>query len=136
MQVTTLDALQSWLEAYGDAWERQDPPAAAALFSDDGVYVWGPFNDPIRGRDAIRDAWDAATRGNQSGIRFGSEVLAVTEDGRGIARWWASMMAVRTQKPMRMEGVFLITLDADGRCSLFREWWNEDPPATGASDYA
>lgn len=127
--------LRSWLDAYGRAWESQDAAAAAAIFAEDGSYAWGPFSEPIRGRAAIHAAWDYATRGQQQDIRFGYEVLAVTST-EGIARWWASMTVRATGKPVRMEGIFLISLAADGRCTVFREWWNEDPPATGASDYA
>ncbi len=123
-----------WLDRYGAAWEAQDPDAAASIFTPSGTYAWGPFNEPVRGREAIREAWDYATRGQQSDIRFGYEVLAVT-DGRGIARWWASMRVNATGQPVRMEGIFLVTLDKDGLCEVFREWWNEEPPATGASQY-
>lgn len=127
-------AFRLWLDRYGAAWEAQDAAAAAALFTPDGTYAWGPFSEPIRGREAIRAAWDYATRGQQSDIRFGYEVLAVT-DTRGIARWWASMTVNATGRPVRMEGIFLVTLDDAGLCEVFREWWNEDPPATGASQY-
>lgn len=133
--MATKDDVRKWLDAYGDAWEHQDATAATALFTDDGVYAWGPFSEPIRGREAIDRAWRIATQQHQTDIRFGSEVLTTTEDGRGVARWWASMNAMPSGQPMRMEGVFLITLDDDGRCRLFREWWNEDPPATGASEF-
>jgi uncharacterized protein (TIGR02246 family) len=126
---------KSWLDAYGQAWEAQDPDAAAAIFTESGVYAWGPFNEPIRGAEAIRQAWANATRERQDDIRFGYEILATTSDGRGIARWWAAMLALPASTPMRMEGIFLVTLAEDGRCELFREWWNEDPPATGASEY-
>ena len=134
--MATSDGVRSWLEAYGKAWESQDPDAAVSLFTDDGVYAWGPFTEPIQGSDEIDRAWRVATRGHQSDIHFGSEMLAMTDDGRGIARWWASMNAMPSGTPMRMEGVFLITLGEDGRCRLFREWWNEDPPATGASEFS
>lgn len=127
-------AFRLWLDRYGAAWEAQDAGAAAALFTPDGTYAWGPFSEPIRGREAIRAAWDYATRGQQSDIRFGYEVLAVT-GARGIARWWASMTVNATGHPVRMEGIFLVTLDDAGLCEVFREWWNEDPPATGASQY-
>ena len=128
-------ALNAWLDAYGKAWEDQDPNAAAELFTEDGTYAWGPFTEPIKGKQAIRRAWETATQGNQAGIAFGYEPLAVTEDGRHIARWWASMKSVQASRSVRMEGVFLITLTESGLCSVFREWWNEDPPATGASEF-
>jgi hypothetical protein len=59
----------------------------------------------------------------------------MTEDGRYLARWWASMQSVQTGQSVRMEGIFLITLTETGRCRVFREWWNEYPPATGASEF-
>lgn len=128
-------ALQAWLDAYGQAWEKQDADAAGELFTDDATYAWGPFARPIRGRQAIREAWQVATQQNQTGITFGYEPLAVTDDGRSIARWWASMESVPARRPVRMEGIFLLTLTSDGRCRVLREWWNEDPPATGASEF-
>ena len=130
----TESQFEDWLNRYGRAWERQDPDAAAAIFTEEGTYAWGPFNEPIRGREAIRAAWAHATQDQQEQIRFGHEVLAVS-GGRGIARWWASMKARASGRQVRMEGIFLVTLAADGRCQVFREWWNEDPPATGASEY-
>lgn len=126
--------LSRWLDAYGRAWERQDPDAAASIFTEDGTYAWGPFNEPIRGREAIRAAWQHATQGQQENIRFGYEVLAVTDE-RGIARWWASMTGRSTGRPVKMEGIFLVTLSPSGECEVFREWWNEDPPATDAAEY-
>jgi uncharacterized protein (TIGR02246 family) len=126
--------LNDWLGKYGRAWENQDPDAAAGLFAEDGTYAWGPFNDPIRGREAIHAAWQHATQGQQEDIRFGYEILAVT-GARGIARWWASMKVKSTGQTVRMEGIFLLTLTAAGLCKEFREWWNEDPPATDAAEY-
>lgn len=128
--------LSRWLDAYGLAWERQDPDAAAALFAENGTYAWGPFAKPLEGPDAIRRAWQVATQGNQAQIQFGHEYLAATEDGRGIARWWATMKSTQTGDSVRMEGIFLVTLSSDGLCLEFREWWNEDPPATGASEFS
>ena len=130
-----FEVLNTWLDAYGKAWENQDPDAAAALFTEDGTYAWGPFAEPITGQPAIRRAWETATQKNQAGIAFGYEPLAMTEDGRYVARWWSSMESVQTGQSVRMEGIFLITLTGDGRCRVFREWWNEDPPATGASEF-
>ena len=130
----TKSEFSNWLDRFGRTWEQQDPDAVVDLFTPDGTYAWGPFNEPIKGRDAIHAAWVHATQGRQQDIHFGHEVLAVTGD-RGIARWWASMTARASGRRVRMEGICLVTLAADGRCTVFREWWNEDPPATGASEY-
>ena len=45
---------EKWLNAYGSAWERQDPEAAAEIFSENGTYAWGPFAEPIKGKVSPR----------------------------------------------------------------------------------
>ena len=127
--------LKSWLEAYLAAWENQKPAAAAELFTETGTYAWGPFAEPITGREAIRQAWEVAVVQNQTDIKLGYEYLALTSDGRGIFRCWSSVVAVLTGTRVKTEGIFLVTLTQDGLCSEFREWWNEDPPGTGATEY-
>lgn len=127
--------LRSWLDSYVEAWESQNAAAAAELFTETGSYAWGPFAEPIKGRDAIRRAWEVAVQQNQEDIHVGHEFLALTDDGRGIFRCWSSVIAVATGTRVRTEGVFLITLTEDNLCSEFREWWNEDPPGTAATEY-
>jgi ketosteroid isomerase-like protein len=119
----TLDELDRWLGTYGRAWERKDADAFTGCFTDDALYAWGPWDKPLRGRDQIRDRFERATS-RQQDVRFGHEPLAITPDGRGVARWWVSMNVPEDEVVEEDEGVFLVTLDGDGLCSEFREWWN------------
>ena len=119
----TLDDLDRWLDVYGRAWERLDVDAFVACFTEDALYQWGPWGEPLRGHDEIRAATDKAVS-QQRGVRFGHESLAVTPDGRGIARWWVSMDVPADGTVEELEGIFLVTLGDDGRCTDFREWFN------------
>ena len=119
--VSELEAARRWLEAYGSAWEARDPGAAAELFTEDASYAWGPFEEPLRGRDAIRRRWDEATA-VQRNVRFASEVLGVVDAG-AVARWWCAFDA--GEGHIELEGIFLVSLTVDELCSDFREWWNE-----------
>jgi ketosteroid isomerase-like protein len=121
--LVTLDELDRWLDVYGRAWERQDVDAFVACFVEDAVYHWGPWDAPLRGHAEIRARTEQAI-GEQDDIRFGHEPLSITPDGRGIARWWVSTRDPGTGDIEENEGIFLVTLDADGRCTEFREWWN------------
>jgi ketosteroid isomerase-like protein len=118
----TLEELDHWLDVYGRAWERKDVDAFVGCFTDDAAYHWGPWGEPLRGHNQIRARTEQAVA-TQEDIRFGHEPLAITPDGRGIARWWVS-----TREPdgsiEEDEGIFLVTLDADGKCTEFREWWS------------
>jgi ketosteroid isomerase-like protein len=119
----TLEELDRWLDAYGRAWERQDTDAFVGLFTEDALYFWGPWDEPLRGHAEIRAKTDEKV-GEQENIQFGHELLAVTPDGRGIARWWVSLKVKGEDATEDSEGIFLVTLDWDGRCTDFREWWN------------
>ncbi|MDQ3875515.1 MAG: nuclear transport factor 2 family protein [Actinomycetota bacterium] len=119
----TLAELDRWLSAYGAAWERRDADAFAALFSADAMYRWGPFAEPLHGRDEIRARVEQAVS-VQADVRFGYEPLAVTTDGRGIAHWWVSYRVPTRSIAEENDGIFIVSLAEDGRCREFREWWN------------
>ena len=106
------------MDAYRVAFARQDADAAAALFTDDATYEWGPFGELLRGPDEIRARWTEAA--DASAASFDYEVIAVTEEV-GVARWLATH--TYPDKLMRYDGIFAVKLD-DGLCREFREWWN------------
>ena len=112
------------MDAYGEAFRRQDADAAAALFTPDGTYEWGPFGEILRGPDEIRSKWIEAA--DASDATFDYEVIALDGDG-GVARWMATH--AYPDKLLRYDGVFVLKL-AGGLCREFREWWNvqEEPP--------
>ena len=117
------ESFQRWLESYGQAWMGRDAAAAAALYADGATYQVTPFSEPLRGRDAIYEYWEGVAK-TEERIQFGYEVLAVTAE-HGIARWWASFIRTPPGLDTRLDGIFVITLDADGRCQSLREWWHK-----------
>jgi PAS domain-containing protein len=120
----TLEELDRWLDTYGRAWENKDVDAFVGCFTPGADYYWGPsWDPPLRGHDEIRARTEQAIAG-QERVEFGHETLAITPDGRGIAKWWVAL-EVPAVGTIDLEGVFLVTLDADGRCTDFREWWND-----------
>jgi hypothetical protein len=121
--VMTSKAFASWLDAYGRAWESRDPQAAADLFAGHGTYQVTPFVEPMRGGQAIFEYWTHVTQTEQD-IQFGYEILSVTPE-QGIARWWASFVIVPPGLPTKLDGIFLISLDENGRCHSLREWWHK-----------
>jgi hypothetical protein len=113
-------AFKSWLDAYGQAWENRNPEAAAALFTETGTYQVTPFLEPVRGRKVIFEYWSEVARTEQN-IRFGYEILFASAK-LNIARWSASFVIVPPGLQTQLDGIFLISLDEQGRCKSLREW--------------
>jgi ketosteroid isomerase-like protein len=119
----TLEELDRWLEVYGRAWEQRDLDSFVGCFAEDAVYHWGPYEEPLHGHKEIRVRTEQAVS-QQDDVRFGHEPLAITPDGRGVARWWVSMHVPSEGTIEEDEGIFLVTLGPDGHCTHVREWWN------------
>ncbi len=124
----THEALKSWLDVYGRAWETPDPEAAAALFTDEATYQATPFVEPIRGRSAIAAYWCHATR-SHTNVRFGNEVLTLDKND-AIAHWWCSFIRPPRKELVRLDGIFVLQFDATGYCSSLREWWHRQESQT------
>ena len=120
---TTREAFADWLQKYGRAWEARDAKAAAELYAEGGTYQVTPFVEPMRGRVAILEYWTNVAQ-TEEDIHFEYEILAVTPE-QGIARWWASFVRVPPGLQTKLDGIFVISLDGQGKCTQLREWWHK-----------
>jgi hypothetical protein len=44
-----LEEFDRWLDVYGRAWERKDIDAFVGCFTEDVIYYWGPWDEPLPG---------------------------------------------------------------------------------------
>lgn len=117
-----LRTLEGWLTAYGRAWETRDADAAAALFSSNANYFETPYAEPFAGSAGVREYWARVTS-DHSDVKFRHTIVGLA-DGVGVARWNAKLTLASTDGPLELDGVFLLTFDADGLCKELREWWH------------
>ena len=81
----THEQVQAWLDAYVAAWRSNDAAAIGELFAEDAEYRYHPYDEPLRGRQAIVDSWLAAGRTFSNLF-----VLAFDGEGRcrGFTEWY------------------------------------------------
>ena len=119
---------KSWIAAYERAWRTPGTETLSGLFAPDATYVNAPFRDPTRGLEAIAEMWEQERDAPDEAFEMESEVVAVEGD-TGVAR-----VEVRygEPKPQVYLDLWVVTLDAEGRCTAFEEWpfW---PPGSGGS---
>ena len=121
-----LEAFTAWLTAFGDAWEAGDAAALGSLFTVGATYAPDPFADVVRGRRAVL-AWLGATFADWSSASFTAQVLGVGET-YGVAHWRVA------SHDRAFDGVWVVALDARGRCESLREWSREAPDKGRLSD--
>ena len=113
---------QDVLEKMKRGWEGRDVDVMVALFSDDAEYREDPFEEPLRGANAIRAYWNDAVA-SQANIEFDAERTWVS--GRTILSSWHVAFTRRVNaERVRLRGFMTLELDDEGRVTRFREWWH------------
>ncbi len=127
--------VDEWAERYRRAWEEADDEAAGALFTEDAVYRSDPFEEPHRGRDAIRAYWRQVTA-LQSNVTV---VVArpIVDGRRAVVEWWTQMDV--DGSPVTLPGALILAFDENGLCVALREYFNWEqgrrvPPPAGWGD--
>lgn len=126
--------VDKWLDDYVDAWKSYDREQIAALFSDDVVYRYHPYDEPIRGREAVVESWrgegdhEAASSRDMEGT-YDATYRAVAVDGDVAVATGASTY---TDPEAVYDNCFVLRFDAEGRCREFTEWFVERPAGTDA----
>jgi len=124
-----MAGVQRWLDAYVAAWRSYDPGEIKALFAEDAIYRSLPYDEPLRGREAIAKAWIADTDPPDSWTAD-YKAAAVTGEvgvGQGITRYRAG--AGRPER--EYANIFLFRFDEQGRCREYTEWWIKGPTSPG-----
>lgn len=123
-----------WLERYVDAWETYDRERIADLFAEEVQYRYHPYDEPIRGRDAVVESWlgegdheDASTP-DEPGT-YEASYRAVAVDGDTAVAVGTSSYRSEPDGPVDKvyDNCYLIRFDGNGRCREFTEWYMKRP---------
>ena len=113
--------VRTWVDGYVRAWGSNDPVAIGALFSDGAAYYTEPHSLPWRGREEIVRRWlDRKDEPGEAEFRW--HLVAVAPD---VA--FVQGETVYRTPPHTYSNLWVIRLDAEGRCTEFTEWWMRHP---------
>jgi ketosteroid isomerase-like protein len=123
----THDDVQDWLDRYVSGWRTSAAEAIGALFAEDAEYRYHPWDEPVRGREAIVRDWvapegDASTRDQPDSWDAQYEPYAVDGD-RAVATGWSRYFATGDTPEKLYHNVYLLEFDGDGRCRSFTEFF-------------
>ena len=120
-------AVDRWLADYVAAWKSYDREAIAALYAEDAEVRYHPWDQPIRGRDAVVESWfgtGEGAPGQDPPGTYDAEYRVVAIDGDVAVVVGSSAY---TEPPVVYDNCFVIRYDAEGRCAEFTEFFMERP---------
>ena len=116
--------VQAWLDRYVDAWRSNDRAAIEALFAEDAVYSYRPWDSDqhtVSGRDAIVDSW--LEEPDAPGSWDAHYEPWAIEDDRAVAVGWSRYAATGDQPSRLYHNAYLLEFAPDGRCRSFHEFY-------------
>lgn len=123
--------VEAWIAAYERAWRTAGVEMLRELFSDDATYRMSPYEEPVRGLEAIGELWERERQGPDETFEISHEILAVEGD-TAVAR-----IEVAYGSGAEYRDLWVVRFAPHGRCREFEEWpfWPGQPiaPATPPS---
>jgi uncharacterized protein (TIGR02246 family) len=116
----THEDVQRWLDAYVAAWRASDAERIGALFAADATYAYHPYDEPLRGRDAIVASWLESP--DEPGSWEAKYAPALVDGERAVATG-----ETRYARGDVFSNLFQLELGDDGRCRAFVEWYVRHP---------
>ena len=125
---------QEWLDRYVAAWLSYDADDIASLFTEDVLYRYHPYDDPIVGREAVVASWlgeansDGASTRDAPGT-YAAQYEPVAVDGEIVVATGTSSYRERLDGPIVRvyHNCFVLRFDAEGRCQEFTEYYIRRP---------
>ncbi|OGG36611.1 hypothetical protein A3J20_00560 [Candidatus Gottesmanbacteria bacterium RIFCSPLOWO2_02_FULL_42_29] len=111
----------NWINKMGQAWVERNPNAILTLFADKFQYFESPFTKPLSDKKTLLALWQEVPA-SQKDVSFEFEIISETQF-RYIAHWKSSFTRIPTGKKAFLDGIFLINLNNQGLCTLFKQWW-------------
>lgn len=116
---------QEWLDAYIEAWRSGERQQIGDLFSEEAEYRYHPYDQPVRGRQAVVQSWLEDWDPKEP---WEAEYKVYALDGnQAVAIGTSKYLPYRDHPERLYYNVFLVEFDDDGRCREFTEYFVKEP---------
>ena len=123
----TRGEVQAWLDRYIEAWRANERGPIEALFTDDAVYSYRPWDDAentMRGREALVTSW--LEEPDEPGSWDAHYEPYAVEGDRAVAVGWSRYGATAGHPERTFHNAYLLRFASDGRCASFHEFYMEE----------
>ena len=110
--------VEAWVAAYERAWRTAGTAPLRELFSEGATYRMSPYAEPAVGLAEIATLWERERQGPDEAFEMRHEVVAVEGDVAVVR----IEVAYGEPRGAEYRDLWILRLDAEGRCREFEEW--------------
>lgn len=124
------ESVTQWLAKYVEAWKSYDQQAIGDLFSEDAECKYHPWDEPVRGREAIVASW-FESQDAPGTYEANYEPVAIEGDTAVSTGRSVYFKEGGSEIDREYHNCFVMRFDGNGRCTSFVEWYMEKPQTQG-----
>lgn len=111
---------KKWVKEFMESWKELNWKRTLELLSEDVEYYENPIDKPCDNFDDVIDLWKVV-EDNQKDIDYNFKIVAFNNEFC-IINWQMTRTMVNTNIKQRIDGIFQISLNSEGKCTYFKQW--------------
>src|SRR3990167_3418872 len=117
----TRQQFDQWLKDLKTAWESKNPNAAIDLVAEKFIWYDTPFIKPITNKQELLDEWQSIL--DHKDVVMTYEIICI-KNNIGLAHWHATFIRIHSNEKVKLDGIYQVSLDENGKCTEFHQWYN------------
>ena len=109
-----------WTNDFMESWKNLEWKKTLELLAKDVKYYENPIDAPCATFDEVISLWDVVAD-NQKDINYKYEIISYNEK-TCIINWQMTRTMSKTNIKQEIDGIFQVSLNAEGKCSYFKQW--------------
>lgn len=115
-----------WMELFMDSWKNLEGVKTTSYLSKDVKYYETPMGSPCTTWAEVEALWAVVPK-NQKNIDYKYKVVCFNDDFC-VFNWQMGrdILINGDWKHQKIDGIFQVSLNADGNCTFFKQWRNTE----------
>lgn len=111
---------EEWAKEFMESWKALDWKRTLNTLNEKVEYYENPIDKPCNNFEEVINLWNVVSD-NQKDIDYKYEIVAFNER-TCIINWQMTRTMTKGNIKQEIDGIFQVSLDADGKCTFFKQW--------------
>lgn len=111
---------EKWTKEFMESWKELDWKRTLNTLSRNVEYYENPIDKPCSSFEEVTNLWNIVPN-NQKDIDYQFKIISFNEN-ICIINWQMTRTMIKTNTKQKIDGIFQISLDGQGKCTFFKQW--------------
>jgi len=111
---------EKWTQEFMESWKTLDWKRTLKTLDNQVKYYENPIDNPCKDFNEVTNLWNIIEE-NQKDIEYKYQIIAFDEKFC-VINWQMTRIMTKTNTLQKIDGIFQISLNKEGKCTFFKQW--------------